>query len=126
MSARSRRRQQRSPSQPGLEPGPSKAATIYAYARASTAAADITGGTGQRTWLASTVTVVPGVGPFARLPDDVTFTLSEVSALLEALDIGEAAVSTDEDRAAVRDAIRTITSKLWPELGDILDDEGEG
>jgi hypothetical protein len=58
--------------------------------------------------------------PFARLPEQIQLSLDEVTAMLEVLDIAEDAARTDAERAAAREAIRLITSKLWPELGDLL------
>ena len=73
----------------------------------------------------STVIVVPGDVPFAELPDRIELSLDEVSAALEVLDIAEAAARTDDERAAAREAIHIVTSKLWPELGDLLDRDDE-
>jgi hypothetical protein len=56
------------------------------------------------------------------LPDEIKLSREEAGALLAALDIAEASVR-QEDRETVRRAIRIVTSKLWPELGDLLDDE---
>lgn len=70
---------------------------------------------------AYTVIDVPGDVPFVELPDRIEFSLDEVSSVLEVLDIAEAAARTDDERAAAREAIRIVTSKLWPELGDLLD-----
>lgn len=69
---------------------------------------------------------MPGDVPFARLPDQVTLTRDEISVVLFALDVTESAGLGAPERASVRRAIRLITGKLWPELGDLLDDEGEG
>jgi hypothetical protein len=73
---------------------------------------------------ASTVPVVPGDAPFARLPDEVRLTRDEISVVLFALDLMASADLGESERASVRRAIRLITSKLWPELGDLLEDEG--
>jgi len=65
--------------------------------------------------------------PFAELPDAVTFDRPEVAAsLLFASDLVETAQVEESDRAIVRAAIRLVTSKLWPELGDLLEEEDEG
>lgn len=64
--------------------------------------------------------------PFARLPDAVTLTRDEISVVLFALDLTETADLGEAERAAVRRAIRLITAKLWPELGDLLGDKGKG
>lgn len=64
--------------------------------------------------------------PFARLPEQIELSLEEVTAVLEALDIAELSARTAGERAAAREAIRIVTSKLWPELGDLLaSDSGE-
>lgn len=60
--------------------------------------------------------------PFAELPDQLTLTRDEVAVVLLSLDsLDEAGLSPD-DAAKVRRAIRLLTSKLWPELGELLDD----
>jgi len=46
--------------------------------------------------------------------------------VLFALDLTETADLGEAERAAVRRAIRLITAKLWPELGDLLGDKGKG
>ena len=71
------------------------------------------------------VPVMPGDAPFARLPDEVRLTRDEISVVLFALDLVVSAELGASERASVRRAIQLITSKLWPELGDLLD-EGEG
>jgi hypothetical protein len=63
--------------------------------------------------------------PLARLPDHVQLDLSEIALLLSALD--EAAEYIHPaNRAArnVRRGIRLLTAKVWPELGELLDDDG--
>ena len=71
------------------------------------------------------VPVMPGDAPFTQLPDEVRLTRDEISVVLFALDLVESADLGESERAAVRRAIRLITEKLWPELGDLLDkDEG--
>ncbi len=62
--------------------------------------------------------------PFVRLPDHIELTPAEAGQLLEVLDIAAAAARSNEERLAVSTAVRMITAKLWPELGDLLDDEG--
>lgn len=63
--------------------------------------------------------------PLVELPDQITLTLDEVSAVLEVLDTAEVTARTGVERAAAREVIRLITAKLWPELGDLLDgDDG--
>jgi len=60
-----------------------------------------------------------------RLPDRIEVTAAEAGELLEVLDIAAATARTDEERIAVREAVRMITAKLWPELGDLLDGDEE-
>lgn len=45
--------------------------------------------------------------------------------MLQALDIAEMATRSIDERAAARAAIRIVTSKVWPELGDLLDGDGQ-
>jgi len=67
---------------------------------------------------------VSGV-PLAQLPDSITLTRDEISVVLFSLDLSESAELGEPERASVRRAIRLITAKLWPELGDLLGDEGQ-
>jgi hypothetical protein len=64
--------------------------------------------------------------PFARLPDQIILDRHEVAIVLYALDLVEFAALPTADRARVRKAIRLVTSKLWSELGGILDEDGDG
>lgn len=66
--------------------------------------------------------------PMAELPDEVAFTLDEVGLLLFAVDIAvERALQGGNEHAAATRAQRLITSRLWPGLGSLLDDdEAEG
>ena len=64
--------------------------------------------------------------PIADLPDEITLTRDEVAVVLFALDVVDSAVSEREEAEKVRRAVRLLTRKLWPELGDLLDDETEG
>lgn len=59
--------------------------------------------------------------PFVRLPDRIELTAAEAGQLLEVLDVAADTARTGEERSAVLEAVRTITAKLWPELGDLLD-----
>ncbi|HKY16281.1 MAG TPA: hypothetical protein VJM33_15245 [Microthrixaceae bacterium] len=60
--------------------------------------------------------------PLVRLPDEVVLSRDEVATVLAALDVSEGfAIATDEP--LVRGAIRLLTAKLWPELGDLLGDD---
>ena len=65
---------------------------------------------------------MPDAGPFARLPDEIVLSLAEASDVLFALDVANAHATGDE-AAGVRQAIRLVTRKLWPELGHLLEDD---
>lgn len=65
-----------------------------------------------------------GRPPIADLPDEITLTRDEAAVVLFALDVVDSAVSEPEEAEKVRRAVRLLTHKLWPELGDLLD-EGE-
>jgi len=65
---------------------------------------------------------VPDV-PIAELPDDITLTRNEAAIVLSGLDVVEATDIDTEEAAKVRRAVRLVATKLWPELGDLLDDE---
>ncbi len=60
--------------------------------------------------------------PFVHLPDQITLTLQEIAVVLAALDVADE-TGEEADRKVVRRAIRMVTSKLWPELGGLLDDD---
>lgn len=64
--------------------------------------------------------------PIANLPDEVTFTLDEVALLLFVADT--AVESTTDDSSEHSQALRAqrlITSRLWPELSDLLEDDDQ-
>lgn len=63
--------------------------------------------------------------PFVHLPDHIELSAAEAGHLLEVLDLAAEVARDDEERLAVADAMRMITSKLWPELGDLLDGDDE-
>ena len=65
--------------------------------------------------------------PIANLPDEVTFTRDEVALLLFVADTAvESKTDGSSQHTRARLAQRLITSRLWPELGDLLgDDEQE-
>lgn len=64
--------------------------------------------------------------PFARLPPSITLTIAETWVLLQAVDVAAAhAPPGSEDAVRADAARRLLTAKLWPELGDLLDEEGE-
>ncbi len=71
------------------------------------------------------VAAVSSDDPFVRLPDHIMLTPAEAGRLLEVLDIAAATARTEEERGAVLQAVRMITGKLWPELGDLLDGDDE-
>lgn len=63
--------------------------------------------------------------PLAELPEDISFTLAEVADTLFAIDLAvERTHPESADHRAARRIQRLITSKLWPELGGLLDDDG--
>lgn len=66
--------------------------------------------------------------PIRELPDEVTFTLDEVALLLFVADTAvEATNDGSPEHTRARSAQRLLTSRLWPELGDLLrDDDGGG
>ena len=65
--------------------------------------------------------------PIAELPDEVTFTLEEVAILLFAVDVAvERTLDDGAEHAAATRAQRLITSRLWPDLGSLLDDDEAG
>ncbi len=61
-----------------------------------------------------------------RLPASISLDLTEVRTVLEALDDAEALTQPGTDlQVNIRTAIVLITRKVWPDLGDLLDeDEG--
>jgi hypothetical protein len=62
--------------------------------------------------------------PIADLPGEVTFTLDEVALLLFVADTAvESTAYGSSEHARARRAQRLITSRLWPELGDLLEDD---
>jgi len=63
--------------------------------------------------------------PYVQLPEEIELSLAEAGELLEVLDVAVATARTDDERRAARDAAETITAKLWPELGDLLEDDDE-
>ena len=62
----------------------------------------------------------------ADLPDEVTFTLDEVALLLFVADTAvERTPKGGSEHTRARRAQRLITSRLWPELGDLLGDDDQ-
>ena len=67
-----------------------------------------------------------GTAPFAHFPDSIRLDLGEVWILLQAVDVGLALVPPGSADAALLNAARVLlTARLWPELGDLLDEEEE-
>jgi hypothetical protein len=63
---------------------------------------------------------------FVALPDEVCFTLDEVADVLFVVDLAvEAATRGGSDRVVARRVQRLISGRLWPELGDLLNDDGD-
>jgi hypothetical protein len=60
------------------------------------------------------------------LPDEIILSRDELAVELFALEVVEEAEVEDADAAKVRRAIRLLTAKLWPELGDLLGDDDQG
>ena len=63
--------------------------------------------------------------PYVRLPDRIELTLGEAGELLEVLDVAVTTARTQGERSAAREAAEMITAKLWPELGDLFEDDDE-
>jgi hypothetical protein len=61
--------------------------------------------------------------PFVELPDQITLSRDEVAVILLGLDTVDEAGLSPGEAARVRRAIRLLTTKLWSELGGLLDDE---
>lgn len=63
--------------------------------------------------------------PLARLPDEVTLTRDEAARILFGLDVVDHAEVGTEDAAKVARAVRLLTAKLWPDLGELLDEDDQ-
>lgn len=63
--------------------------------------------------------------PYVRLPDHIQLSLVEATAVLEVMDLAVEASRTPEERGWAQEAVRMVTAKLWPELGDLLDGDDE-
>lgn len=72
-----------------------------------------------------TVRLVSSGEPYVRLPDRIDLTLAEAAEVLEVLDLAVETASSDSERTAAREAAEMITAKLWPELGDLFEDDDE-
>lgn len=65
----------------------------------------------------------PGI--FTVLPEGIWLTDDEVLAVLTALDIARAAARNHTEARVARSAILLITRKLWDELADVLEMNGD-
>ncbi len=72
-----------------------------------------------------TVRLVSSGEPYVRLPDRIDLTLAEAGEVLEVLDLAVETAISDSERTAAREAAEMITAKLWPELGDLFEDDDE-
>lgn len=61
--------------------------------------------------------------PLARLPDEIVLTRDEAAIVLFGLDVVDQADVDPEDAVKVTRAVNLMTAKLWPDLGDLLDDD---
>jgi len=61
--------------------------------------------------------------PLARLPDEIALTRDEAAIVLFGLDVVEQADVNQHDAIKVTRAVNLVTGKLWPDLGDLLDDD---
>ena len=62
--------------------------------------------------------------PMVELPESINLDLSELEVVLGALDRGaELADPGSTAHRSIRRATRLLTRKVWPELGDLLDDD---
>lgn len=65
--------------------------------------------------------------PLAHLPEAVTFTLDEVADILFAVDLAVGRTRPGgAEHATSRRVQRLITTRLWPDLGALLDDDRDG
>jgi hypothetical protein len=63
--------------------------------------------------------------PYVRLPERIELTLAEAGELLEVLDVAVATARSDDERRAARVAVEMLTRRLWPDLGDLFEDDAE-
>ncbi len=61
----------------------------------------------------------------ADLPDEISLTRGEAAVVLFALDVLETSAAAPDQAAKLRRAVRLLTRKLWPDLADLLDEDGE-
>ncbi|WP_420438499.1 hypothetical protein [Candidatus Poriferisodalis sp.] len=64
-------------------------------------------------------------GTLALLPEGIWLTRYEAKWVLEALDIAADAVQSESEQVLVDRAITVVTRKLWEELADILEMNGD-
>ena len=64
-------------------------------------------------------------GTFAILPDGIRLTNDEALAVLKGLDIARAAARNRTEARVAEAATLLITRKLWNELADILEMNGD-
>jgi hypothetical protein len=64
--------------------------------------------------------------PIASLPDELTLARDEAAEVLFALDVVEGSDLGPDEATKVRRAVRLLTAKLWPDLGDLLGEVDEG
>lgn len=64
-------------------------------------------------------------GTFAIFPDGIRLTNDEALAVLYALDDAKAAARNARERRDAEAAILLITRKLWDELADVLEMNGD-
>lgn len=55
----------------------------------------------------------------------MTLTRDEAALILFGLDVVDHADVDTEETAKVTRAVRLLTAKLWPDLGDLLDDDDQ-
>jgi hypothetical protein len=63
--------------------------------------------------------------PYVRLPERIELTLAEAGELLEVLDVAVATARSDDEGRAARVAVEMLTRRLWPDLGDLFEDDAE-
>lgn len=61
--------------------------------------------------------------PLARQPDDIVLTRDEAAILLFGLDVVDHAHVSAEEAVKMTRVVNLPTAKLWPDLGDLLDDD---
>ena len=61
--------------------------------------------------------------PLVRLPDEVALTRDEAAIILFGLDVVEQAEVNEAEAAKVTRAVQLLTAKLWPDLGDLLNED---